>query len=90
MISIVNASYHRKCISLSNQKSGFQPTFLNLHLSEYSQECLYYPFTGKFKKCVRSCNTLNDLFSMVCAPYKSEDLYGNVFSMITGINESKT
>ena len=29
--SIVNASNHTKCVSLSNQKSLIQPTLINLH-----------------------------------------------------------
>ena len=37
-----------------------------------------------------SCNTLNDLSNRACVPEKTKDLYLNIFSMITGINESKT
>ena len=46
--SIVNASNHAKCVSLSNQKCMIQPTLINLHPNEYSQE-------------VGNCNTLNGL-----------------------------
>ena len=90
LISIVNASNHTKCISLSNQKCVIQPTFINLHSNECSQEFHYYPFTVKLDKCVGSCNTLNDLSNKVCVPNKTEDLNLSVFNMITGINESKT
>ena len=38
LVSIVNASNHTKCISLSNQKFMTQPTLINLHPNEYSQE----------------------------------------------------
>ena len=48
-------------MGLSNQKYEIQPTFINLHPNEYSQESHYYPFTVKLDKCVGSCNTLNDL-----------------------------
>ena len=41
-------------------------------------------------RCVGSCNTLNDLSNKVCVPNKTEDLNLSVFSMITGIKESKT
>ena len=41
-------------------------------------------------RCVGSCNTLKDLYIQVCALNKAEDLNLSVFSMITGINESKT
>ena len=88
--SIVNASNHTKCVSLSNQKCEIQPTFINLHPNEYSQEFHYYPFTVKLDKCVGSCNTLNDLSNKVCVPNKTEYLNLNMFNMITGINESKT
>ena len=76
--SIVNASNHTKCVSLSNQKCEIQPTFINLHPNEYSQEFHYYPFTVKLDKCVGSCNTLNDLSNKVCVPDKTEDFNLNV------------
>ena len=34
----VNASNHAKCVLLSNQKCIIQPTLINLHPNEYSQE----------------------------------------------------
>ena len=88
--SIVNASKHTKCVSLSNQKCEIQPTLINLHPNEYSQEFHYYPFAVKLDRCVGSCNTINDLSNKVCAPNKREDLNLSVFNMITGINESET
>ena len=41
-------------------------------------------------RCIRGCNTLNDLCNKVCGPNKTEDLNLSMFNMITGINESKT
>ena len=90
LISIANACNHTKCVSSSNQKCMIQPTFINLHPNEYSQEFHYCLFTVKLNKCVGSCNTLNDLSNKVCVPNKTEDLNLNVSNMITGINESKT
>ena len=90
LISIVNASNHIKCISLSNQKCEIQPTFINLHPNEYRLEFHYYPFTIKLDKCVGSCNTVNDLPNKVCIPNQTEDLNLNVLHVITGINELKT
>ena len=87
--NIVNVSNHTKCISLSNQKCMIQPTFINLHLNEYSQEFHYYPFTVKLDKCVGSCNILNHLFNEVCILNKTKDLNLSVFNMVTGKNESK-
>ena len=88
--SIVNASNHTNCVSLSNQKCMIQPTLINIHPNEYSQEFHYYPFFVKLDRCVGSCNTLNDLSNNVCVPNKTEDLNLSVFNMIAGINESKT
>ena len=88
--SIVKASNHTKCVSLSNQKSKIQLNLINLHPNEYSQEFHYYPFSVKLNKCVGSCNTLNDLSNNVCVPNKKEDLKLSLFNMFTGINESKT
>ena len=67
---LVNASNHTKCVSVSNQKCEIQPTLINLHSNEYSQELHYYPFAVKLDKCVGSCNTLNDLSNKVCVPKK--------------------
>ena len=35
-----------------------QPTHINLHPNEYSQEFQYYPFAVKLDRCVGSCNIL--------------------------------
>ena len=88
LISIVNASNPTKCVLLRNQKCMIQPTFINLHPNEYSQESHYYQFAVKLDRCVGSCNTLNDLSSKLCVPNKAEDLNLSIFNMITGINES--
>ena len=42
-----------------------QPTLINLHPNEYSQEFHYYPFAAKLDSCVGSCNTLNDLSNLI-------------------------
>ena len=67
-----------------------QPTLINLHANEYSQEFHYYPFVVKLDRCVGSCNTINDLSNKVCILNKAEDLNLSVFNMVTGINESET
>ena len=88
--SIINASNHTKFYSFSNQKCMIQPTLINLHPNEYSQEFHYYPFAVKLDRCVGSCNTLNDLSNKACVPNKTEDLNLSVFNMIARINQSKT
>ena len=65
-----------------------QPTLINLHSNEYSQEFHYYPFAVKLDGCVGRCNTLNDLSNQGRAPRL--DLNLSVLNMITEINESKT
>ena len=87
--NIVNHN-RTKCILLSNQKYMTQPTLINLHPTEYSQEFHYYPFAVKLDRRVGRCNTLNDLSNKVCVPNKTEYLNLSVFIMIAGINESKT
>ena len=69
--SIINASNHTKCTSLSNQKCKIQPNFINLHPNEYSQEFHYYSFTVKLYRSVGSCSTLSDL-SKVCIQNKTK------------------
>ena len=69
---------------LNNQQCMTQPTLINLHLNEYSQGLLYYPFAVNLDTC--SCNTPNDLSNRICVPNKTGDLNLNVFNMITGIN----
>ena len=61
-----------------------QPTPINLHTNEYSQELHYYAFAVKLDRCVGDCNTLNDFSNKVCVPNKTEDLNLSVFNMITG------
>ena len=63
-----------------------QPTLINLHPNEYSQEFHNYPFAVKLDRSVGSCNTLNDLSNKVCVPNKTEDLNLSVFNIITKIN----
>ena len=89
LTGIVSASNYTKCESLSNQKCRTQPTLINLHTDEYSQELHYYPFAVKVDRCAGSYKTLDDLPNKVCAPNKMEDLNLSVFNMITGTNESK-
>ena len=74
LTGIVSASNHAKCLFLSNQKCMIQPTLINLHPNEYSQELRYYPFAVKLDRCVGSCNTLNDLPNKICVPNRTEDL----------------
>ena len=86
LISIVNASDHTKCVLLSSQKCMTQPTLINLHPNEYSQEFHYYPFAVKLDRCVGSCNTLNGFCKNVGVPNKTEDVNLSMFNMITGVN----
>ena len=90
LTSIVNASNHKKCASLSNKKCTTQLTLINIRSNEYTQGLCYYVFVINLDKYVRSCNALNDLSKKVYVPNAIEDLNLNVFNIITRINESKT
>ena len=89
LTGLVNRSNHTKCVLLSDHKCMIQISLINLHPNEYSQELHYYPFAVKLDRCVRICNTLNDLFNEICVPNKTEELKLSTFNMNTGINESK-
>ena len=62
-----------------------QPTLINLHPNEYSQEFHYYPFVVKLDRCAGSCNILNDLSNKVCVSKKTEDLNLSMFNMINNL-----
>ena len=44
LTSVVSASNHTKYVLLNNQQCTTQPTLINVHPYEYSQELRYYPF----------------------------------------------
>ena len=77
-------------MALSNQKCMTQPTLINLHCNEYSQEFHYYSLEIKLDRCVGGCNTLNELSNKLCVQNNTEDLNLIVFNVITVINVSKT
>ena len=70
LTGIGNRSSDRKCFSISNQKCMAQPTVINLHPNEYSQEFYCYPILVISDRCVRSYNTLNGLSNKVCVSNK--------------------
>ena len=84
LTGIVSASNHTKHVLLSNPRCMSQPTIINLHPNEYSQEFHYYPFAVNLDRCVGSCNTLNDLPNKVCVSNKTEDLN---LSLLTWLQE---
>ena len=45
-----------------------QPTLINLHPNEYSQERHYYPFDLKLDTCAQSCNALKGVSNKICVP----------------------
>ena len=79
LTSVVSASNHKKCVSLRNQKCITQPTLINLHPNEYSQEIHYYPFVINLDRWAGSCNTLDDLSNKVCVPNVTEDLKQSIY-----------
>ena len=89
LTSLVNGYNHTKCVLLSNQKWEIQPTLINLHPNEYSQELHYYPFAVKLDRSAESFKIINDSSNKLYVPNKTKDLNLSVLNMITGINESK-
>ena len=49
-----NAFNQTNYVSLGNHKCMVQPTFINLHPNEYSQEFHEHPFAVKLCRCVGS------------------------------------
>ena len=70
LTGLVNGSNHTKWILLSNRKCMIQPTLINLHPKEHSQEFHCYPFEVNLDRCVGSCNAQNDSSNKVCIPNK--------------------
>ena len=88
LIGIISASNHTKCISQINQKCMTQPTFIKLCRNEYSLEFHYYLFA--FKLDVLEIVMLLMIFLTKYMFQIKQDSNLGMFSMITGINESKT
>ena len=74
LTSKIHASNHTKCVPLSNQKCTTQPTLIKLHPNESTQGLRYNPLSINSGRCVRSCNTLNDLPNKVCLSKNSRKL----------------
>ena len=89
LTGIVSASNQTKCVLLSNQKFMIQPTLINLHPNEYSQEFHSYTFAVKLDTCVGSCNNQNDLSNKAAFQIKQK-IKSKHFNMTLGINELKT
>ena len=87
LTGIVSASNNTKFELLSNQNRMNQPTLINLHPNEYSQEFDYYPFAFKLNRCAGRWNTLNGLFNEICVSNKTEDLNLGVFKMFTELKK---
>ena len=63
-----------------------QPTLVNLHPNEYSQEFHYYPYMVKLDRWAGSCDTI----MAYLIKYVFQIQHISMFNMITAINESKT
>ena len=54
LTELVHGSNHTSCISIRDQNCRIQPTCINLHPNEYSQELHYNPFAVKLDRFVGS------------------------------------
>ena len=70
LTGVVSASNHTNYVLLSNQKCIVQPTLINIHPNEYSQEFHCYSLVIKLDRCVGNCNTRNNLSKKICVPNK--------------------
>ena len=61
----------QSALFLSNQKCEIQPTLIDLHANQHSQEFHYYLFSVKLDRCAGRCNTINDLSNKVYVPNKT-------------------
>ena len=87
LASVVIASNHTRCVSLTNQKSMTQPTLVNLHSHEYPQGLWYYPFA-----VILDVLEVVKLLMVYLTEYvfqAKEDLNLSVVNMIARINETK-
>ena len=80
LASIVKASNHIKCISLSNQQCMARPSCIDLNSDEYNQGLYYYSFFANLDRINGSCNTLDDLSNIICEPYKIEYINLTIFN----------
>ena len=68
-------------VSLNNQTCQARPTLLNIN----SDETLFYPLTVSVNNCRGSCSIIND----VCVPNKVNNMNVKVFTLMSGVNETK-
>ena len=85
LTGLINEPNHTKCVSLSNPKCMIQPTLINLHPNDYSQELHYYQFAVKLDRYIGDRIILNDLPNKVWVLNKTEDLNLSEFNMITDL-----
>ena len=60
-----------------------EPTLINLHPNECSQEFHYYLFAVKLDRCAKSCNTLSNLSNEIYVPNKTGYLNLSVFNALS-------
>ena len=68
---IANACNLTNCVPLNGQQCMSQHTLIHLYPNNYGQGLCYYPFVVNLDKCIRSCNTLDDMSNKVYVPNKT-------------------
>ena len=74
-----------KCMFLNEESCTTRSTLIDLNPVVLN----YYPFMISLDKCSESCYTVNDLSTKICVPNKTKYVNGNVFNIITRVNEAK-
>ena len=72
-------------MSLDNEPWFTMPALIYLNPIKLN----YYPFMNSLDKYNESCNTIDDLYTKICVPFKRKDVNVKVFNMIR-IIEVKT
>ena len=73
------------CISMNNQACKVRPEIINVN----SDEPVFYPFSIKTSKSIRSCNNINDPYAKICVPGVVKQLNVKVLNLMSRTNETR-
>ena len=74
-----------KCVPMNNKECKIRPEIINIK----SNEPTFYPYSIKVNKCSGSCNNINDLYAILCAPDVVKNINFKVFNLMSRTNETR-
>ena len=77
-----------KHISLTNQSSQVRPTPANINSNHFIKP-LYFAFNVTVNTCGVSCNTLDDLYALICVANKVRNMNAKVSNLMPLVNETR-